>query len=576
MIGKRQLSYVLIAATLALCPLGSASPVLAQSAGAPTKIAQQAPVRIAQNQIQNGRITPTSDVAGETAGTLPSIDKVGTDGIVETDDLSGDDPKSGALNPERIEIKQPTIKALITIDRRVDPFALDATGTRAVSLSDVVDSALKTNLDIGISDYNERMKRATLLSSYGKFLPDLNLAYQYNYLKGKANVPFGQTLEPLNFNNPLIITSAGFSYHAYRGGSILFGALQNRNNFRAAREQKRATIYDTLRQSVRLYNDLLLQEAILRIRVKAVETSESQLSLNRDLRQGGLATNLEVLQAETQLSQDRQNLIDQQINRRDAAIKLAEFLNWPQEIDLTPGLRLIQKSRLVSDEVLSGKLVSFAIDNRPELKQYEELRLAAKKQAIINSARLQPTFDFNGRVLGIGETLSKDTEIRPITLVGPAGITSTQGAHQRQITALYQLGFNVGWNFEGAGTVDAAKIYEAKLRARQAQLDQQKVLNQVISEVRRSYLQTLSTDRKIEETIIQVRSANEELRLAQLRFQNGVGKNIDVLKAQQDYTSSLIEKARALVNFNNAQVDLLRDIGLISSQRVSGKAAPVQ
>ena len=97
------------------------------------------------------------------------------------------------------------------------------------------------------------------------------------------------------------------------------------------------------------------------------------------------------------------------------------------------------------------------------------------------------------------------------------------------------------------------------------------MLNQVVSEVRRSYLKAMQTDRKIEEAISQVRSSNEELRLAQLRFQNGVGKNIDVLKAQQDYTSSLIEKARAIVNFNTAQVDLLRNIGLISTATLNSR-----
>lgn len=489
---------------------------------------------------------------------------------VSTDDLSGD-----ALNPERIDLKRPSYKALISVDQKIDPFVLDATGSRGIGLADVVDATLKTNLDIGIADYDERIRRTNLLGSYGKFLPDLSLSYQYNYLKGKANVPFGASLEPLAFNNPLIITSAGFKYYGYRGGSVLFGALQNRNNLRASRHGKRATISDALRQSARLYNDLLLQEVILRIRIKAVETSQSQLKLAGDLRQGGMATNLEVLQAETQLSQDRQNLIDQQIARREAAVRLAEHLNLPQEVDLNSTQSVIEKARLVSHNAPGARLVSLALDNRPEVKQYEELRLAAKKQIMINAAKLQPSFAFNGNVLGIGETLSKSTELSSITLAGASGGGPVQLPRQRQITALYTLGFNLNWNFEGLATVDAANIHAAKLRARQAQMEAQRVVNQVMSEVRRSYLHSLSTERKIEEAICQVRSANEELRLAQLRFQNGVGKNIDVLRAQEDYTQSLIEKARALVGFNNAQVDLLHAVGLISSNSLSGRA-PVQ
>jgi len=509
------------------------------------------------------------------AGNLPlrGLNAAGDDmpkEIAPVDDLSG------GADPQRIQIIKPPLSALISIDKRVDPLRLDALSSTTMSLDDVVHTAVRNNLDIGISDYDARVSKAKMLSSMGKFLPDINLAYQWNYLKGKANVPFGQSLEPLNFRNPFILTSAGFKYFGYRGGSVVFGALQNRNNLRATRHAKHATVSDTLQNAAKYYYDLLLQEAVLQIRVKAVETSESQLSLNKDLRQGGLATNLEVLQAETQLSQDRQNLIDQQVARREAAITLAEFLSNNQGIDIVPSDLLLQKIRVIADSADAVRLLQLAIDNRPELKQYEELRLAAKKQIVINAAKLQPSVALSGNVFGIGETLGRSTELVPITLAGAAVGAGGLVPRQRQITALYTIGVNVNWNFEGLGTVDLANTYAAKLTARQAILQQRQVLNRVTAQVRRSYLRSLQTDRKIDEAVAQVRSSNEELRLAQLRFQNGIGRNIDVLKAQQDYTSALIEKARALVNFNNAQVDLLRDTGMISTATLLSKIPAVK
>lgn len=517
----------------------------------------------------------TDSSNSSTAGTRinPNNDDMPSD-VVPVDDFSAND-----ANPQSIRIVQPPLSALISIDKNVDPLKLDAGSTTPMGLGDVVQAAIRNNLDIGISDFNQRTRKIELYSSMGKFLPDIALSYRWNYLKGKANVPFGQALEPLRFNNPFIITSAGFNYHAYRGGRILFGALQNRNNYRAARHSKHATVSDTLQNAAKNYYDLLLQEALLQIRVRAVETSEGQLRLNKDLKQGGLATNLEVLQAETQLSQDRQALIDQQIARRESAINLAEFINANQGLDITPSDLLLQKVRIVAEETTPARLLQLAIDNRPELKQYEELRLAAKKQIMINAAKLHPTVAFTGQVLGIGETLSRQKELVPITLAGATGASGTsQGLayRNRQITPLYAIGVNVNWNFEGLGTVDLANTYAAKLTARQAGLQQNQVLNQVTAQVRRSYLRALKTDRKIEEAVSQVRSANEELRLAQLRFQNGVGRNIDVLRAQQDYTQALLEKARAIVNFNTAQVDLLRDTGLITASTVSSRVPVVR
>jgi len=489
---------------------------------------------------------------------------------------------SDDTNPDRVTIKQPPLSALVTINKNVDPLRLESDGVRAMALPEVARDAMTNNLELGISTMDERISRTAFWSSMGKFLPDISLAYQYNYLRGTANVPFGQTAEALRFNNPLIITSAGFKYFGYRGGSVLFGALQNRNRLKASRHARKQSLSDTLQNAANLYYDLLLAEAFLQIRVQAVETSVSNLQLSRDLKDGGKSTNLEVLQAETQLSQDRQRLIDQQIARREAAIKLSEFLNIPQNVDIEPSSKYLQKIRLLSTNMTVGHLLKAAIDERPELKQYEELRLAAKKQIIIASAKLQPSFQFSGNVLGIGETLGNSSEtvsvpnaLAPIALTGG----NTQGVSQvrrsRQISGLFTIGYALNWNFEGLGTVDAANIHKAKLEARRAQLEQVKVLNQVTSEVRRSYLNSLKTERKIEEAISQVRSATEELKLAKLRYQYGLGRNIDVLRAQQDYTSALIEKAQALVNFNIAQVDLLRDTGLISYETLTANM-PVQ
>lgn len=59
-------------------------------------------------------------------------------------------------------------------------------------------------------------------------------------------------------------------------------------------------------------------------------------------------------------------------------------------------------------------------------------------------------------------------------------------------------------------------------------------------------------------------SSAEALRLARVRLANGVGTNIDVINAQRDFTTSLINKADAIIQFDIAQAQLLHDIGVIS------------
>jgi OMF family outer membrane factor len=433
-------------------------------------------------------------------------------------------------------------------------------------------------LKIGISKLGEGIGKYNYLGSLGKFLPDILMNYNYQYLDGEANIPFGGS-GPINMHNPLIITSAGFRYYGYKGGATLFGAMQNRHLYRAATQAKKATISETLLDATKYYYNLLLAEAVLQIRIRAVAVSKAQLKVNQDLWNSGLANRLDVFQSETQLLQDRQNLIEQQITRRTAAIELAEFLNLDQSLDLIPSEPILRKKRLIDEHMHANELLKLAITNRPELKQFEEQRLAAKKAVVVATAPLQPTLAFNGTAYGIGQTLGHSTEtvITPITLPTSQGpitqLTSQQVS--RQITSLNSLGFTVNWNLNGLGTTALANIQSAKLSARQSLLQSTEELNKVVKEVRKSYLNSLSAQQKIQETISQVRSASEELRLAKLRFENGLSKNIDVLRAQSDYTSSLIEKARAFANFNVAQVQLLHDIGSISVDSLTETVAAV-
>jgi outer membrane protein TolC len=184
-----------------------------------------------------------------------------------------------------------------------------------------------------------------------------------------------------------------------------------------------------------------------------------------------------------------------------------------------------------------------AIDNRPELKQYEELRLAAKRAIVVAGAKLQPTFSLGGNIFGLGPP--------------------------RQLEALRALNINVNWQLGGMGTVDAANVEASRWQARVAQLQANKELVTVLGQVRSSMIQSLDSEHNIEEASNEVTSSTEQLRLAQLRFQSGLGTNLDIVTAQRDRTQALIDKAQAMINFNIAQVQLLHDIGLTTVDTVT-------
>jgi outer membrane protein TolC len=468
---------------------------------------------------------------------------------------------------EVIDLPKPDLTALITIDDTMNPYELEAGSSYTMRLREALQTAEDRNLAIGISQTQVGNQKWTYLNSLTRFLPDVSANYLYSYAKGQFFFPLTRAatvasssgtassasiITPSNnftsINSAFTVAAAGFSYSGYQGGKVVFGALQNRNLLRAQRASSRATISDTLLLITNDYYNLLLAEALLQIRIRAVDTSVEQLRINTNLAQNGLATNLDVLQSKTQLSRDRQNLIDQQVARRASSITLAHDLNVNLGQDIAPAERNVRKIRLIGRNLKPGDLLTIAIDNRPELKQYEELRKAAKKAIVIAAAPLQPNLKLSGYVIGLGPWLSN-------------------------LQPLYTIFMGVSWGLGGLGTRDLTNIQAAKYTARQRGLEAQQEVILVLDQVRNSLLHSLQSERKITETADEVASAQEELRLSKIRFENGLGNNIDVINAQRDLTTAYIDRAQAIINFNIAQAQLLHDIGLTSIDNItSGKA----
>ncbi len=468
---------------------------------------------------------------------------------------------------EEMPLEQPELKALISVNDYMNPLTLDAEAPLRVNLRNALLTAVDRNLDLAISISTEKVQKWNYFGSVGKFLPDLTGGFNEYFAKGAVGIPTnfaslaGANLSAsgnpaiaaaassatsptvIHIDSPFFLINGGLKYYGYRGGKILFGMLQAKHNYRAAKEGAQASYSDVLLSTTKDYYNLLLAQELLQIRIQAVRTSKEQLRNNTNLEHSGLATRLDVLQSQTQLAKDSQNLVDQQIARRNSSITLANNLNIGLGMDILPGDGILRKVRLLDSRLTVPDLLRLAIDNRPELKQYEDLRIAAKRAIIVAAAPLQPTMAVSGNILGVG----------PPSRVG----------------FLAALGVSVNWKLGGLGTSDITEVQGSRWQARQAYLQANKELVTVLNQVRSSLLQSLDTEKNIEQAITEVVSSEEELRLAQLRFKSGLGTNLDIITAQRDLTQALIDKAQAIINFDIAQAQLLHDIGLTSVDNLS-------
>lgn len=491
------------------------------------------------------------------------------------------------VDAERVFVKPPILKSLITLNEG-SPLSIDANQSIDVTLRDVLNSALSNNLPIKISQTNNQEKKWNYIQALSGFLPSLTNDISYQRLDGNYVSPAGLAI---GIHNPYLTMASGFQQYLFKGGGILYTAKQNQARYRASKFELSGTINDMLLDSAERYYDLVRNDVLLQIRVKAVEVSKTLLVVNQDLFDNGVNTELDVLQAKYQLSADRQHLIKQQVARRKAAVRLATTLNIDQGTDLSIRNRMVAKTRLIDAALRPADLLKIAIDKRPELRKYEQLRLAAKAAIKVARSSLLPSVAVTGTVIGSGSYAtnaslsSLQTQQTSLSSSGAsvgavssaAGLPLASGGNGPApwtTRSLFTIGGVVQWNLGGLGLQEVAQVRAKQWEARRVQLEFNRELEKVCQEVRESYLASVSTENLIVETTAAVKYAEEGLRLAELRFKEGVGTYLDVINAQKSYTDSLIDKANAIIEFDQAQAKLLHAIGCLDVATLTA-AAPL-
>ncbi len=454
------------------------------------------------------------------------------------------------FDEDRLRIRTDPAKNLIPVGKeRLPPIQLEASYTEALSLREALQAARQSNLPIGISKTEVDESRYRFLGSFANFVPSMSMNYTPQWISSG-----GTTVR----SDPYFIT---ILYPVFLGGGAIFNTLQRRHELKSSRSIYSASINDVLLDAYLKYYDVLLNWALLDLRCKSLEVAALQLSINQDQKTAGLGTSFEVMQAKTLYSLEKQRLVRQEVTLRRAALQLCVTLNKSVMLNLKPAQSEITRQPLVDPKQSPELLTAIAVQNRPELASWEELRLAATNAARAAASPLLPRAAFfTNNSINIGG--SGSSIIIP-TGGGSAsgGITSSAGGGAN---SSFAGGFILNWLLAGAGIDNAGNVMAAKMRARRAMLQGREELLKISAEVRDAYLDTRANETEIDVTSDAVAAATEQLRMANLRLTHQIGTNLEVIQAERDYIDAVTRRIEAFVDYKKSQAKLLHATGLIS------------
>ena len=181
--------------------------------------------------------------------------------------------------------------------------------------------------------------------------------------------------------------------------------------------------------------------------------------------------------------------------------------------------------------------VTYAMANRPEIHQAEAaVGMAKAAQKIANSGNL-PNLS-----LGASNEWSEDNFPGKEKDNWSIGVSLTQNI----------------WDYG----VTAAKVRAAKADVVKSQESYRKITDDVRLAVRTSYLSMREAEKRIKTTEVAVSQAEEDYRIAQLRYRAGVGTNTDVIDASVALTDAKNNYIQALYDYNTSLALLEQSMGV--------------
>ena len=338
-------------------------------------------------------------------------------------------------------------------------------------------------------------------------------------------------------------TSTGFSESFFAQvvlSQLLFDFGKNLAATEAARKLAEVAVEDVelQRQLISLavkeaYTNILFAQRLIRVQEQAVQRAELNLRSAKGFFDVGTRPKSDVARAEVDVANARVDLI----RARNALRTALVALNTAMAIDVdTP---TVVQDNLVFEPVNleRGRLRTEAIKQRPEYRQVK-LRVSAAE------ATERQTFrNFFPDISGTGSYGG-----------------SQLGGNQPQLNENWTLGLIFSWSlFDGGNRVARyqeakASLDAAKQRVKSTELD-------IIQNVEQAEIAVEEAQERIQAAQALVASAQENFRLAQGRFDAGVGTILELTDAQLALTQAQNTEAQALADYRIALARLDRAVG---------------
>jgi multidrug efflux system outer membrane protein len=394
-------------------------------------------------------------------------------------------------------------------------------------LDELVEASLANNADVAQSLARVDEARAVLRGANAAFIPELDLG---------ANA--GR--QALSNASPTPRVNTGYAFTLSTNYEIDFWGRLRRNS-ESARYALLASEYarDVMSLSVasattQAYFTLRALDALIIVTRETLRTFDDTVSLTRRRAEGGVASDLDVRQAEAQRQLARVALTDL-VRQRAAVLHQLQVLTARLDLEVPPG---DLRSLPIPVEPPPG-LPSTLLERRPDVRQAEAALAAQNARIGVARAAMFPTISLTGAYGGSSAALGS-------LLAAPGRIWS--------------IGFGLALPLFDAGRRAAVTELE-EARTREAVGAYQKAAQSAFHEVQDALSNRRQYALAEEDARLRIEAAAEATRLAQRRYEAGYSAFLEVLIQQRALFDAELAAVQNHQGLMLSTVDLMRALG---------------
>jgi outer membrane protein len=442
-------------------------------------------------------------------------------------------------------------------------------GAPTLTLPGAVGVALDHNFSLMSAGDSVAAAKARENASRGLFLPKITPSYE----GGSEQTAFGlATTQRLPWSGGSLSASGTLrSLHPADGPKLhasdlqvllsqplLRGAGPNatffdlRNSRRAREGQERA--FELARQRLVVdvttsFYQVVKQRELLNVARQGLERSADLRQASEARMKVGLASKLDVFRAELQSSQTEEALVQAQSGLETALEQFRILLGLDPADPVEPQAVTLPETVGMKLEPIAV-LVATAVESRVEVLEARDQIKDAERTAALARQNLLPQLDLNLAVTQSG--------------VGPTYGDSLRAADNR-VSFFLSSSYPVERSADKAARA-VAELDLASRRRASAQLELE-----VAGEVRGAVRSLERLEKSVELQRKGVDFAEQQHRLATLRYQRGLASNFDVVDAEGNLLSSRTALVSLLTDYQIARVQLLKALGRLDVAKEAGR-----